>query len=81
MKLRVFNSLFDEKVFLKVPVNLWKYILFLFIMLRIFLMNSLFALFPTVFAYILIRIFTSKDEKMFEILLNYYKDKEKYYNP
>ena len=35
MKLRVFNSLFDEKVFFKLPVKLWKYIILLFIILRI----------------------------------------------
>ena len=34
MKLRVFNSLFDEKVFFKLPVKLWKYIILLFIILR-----------------------------------------------
>jgi len=33
MKLRVFNSLFDEKVFFKLPVKVWKYIVFLFIIL------------------------------------------------
>jgi len=81
MKLRVFNSLFDEKVFFKLPVKLWKYIAFLFIILRIILMNTLFAIFPTCFIYILLRIFVSKDMKMFELLINHYKDKDKYYNP
>ena len=69
MKLRVFNSLFDEKVFFKLPVKLWKYIVFLFIILRIILMNTLFAIFPMVFIYILLRIFVSKDMKMFELLI------------
>ena len=81
MRLRVFNSLFDEKVFFKLPVKLWKYITFLFVILRIILMNTLFAIFPMVFIYILLRIFVSKDMKMFELLINHYKDKDKYYNP
>ena len=81
MKQRVFNSLFDEKVFFKLPVKLWKYITFLFVILRIILMNTLFAIFPMVFIYILLRIFVSKDMKMFELLINHYKDKDKYYNP
>ena len=80
MKLRVFNSLFDEKVFFKLPVKLWKYIILLFIILRIVLMSTLFAIFPMVFIYILLRIFVSRDMKMFELLVNHYKDKDKYYN-
>ena len=44
-------------------------------------MNTLFAIFPMVFIYILLRIFVSKDMKMFELLINHYKDKDKYYNP
>lgn len=81
MKLRVFNSLFDEKVFFKLPVKLWKYIVLLFIILRIVLMSTMFTIFPMVFIYILLRIFVSKDMKMFELLINHYKDKDKYYNP
>ena len=71
MKLRVFNSLFDEKVFFKLPVKLWKYIILLFIILRIVLMSTLFAIFPMVFIYILLRIFVSRDMKMFELLINH----------
>ena len=81
MKLRVFNSLFDEKVFFKLPVKLWKYIVLLFIILRIVLMSTMFTIFPMVFIYILLRIFVSKDMKMFELLINHYKDRDKYYNP
>ena len=81
MKLRVFNSLFDEKVFFKLPVKLWKYIVLLFIILRIVLMSTMFTIFPMVFIYILLRIFVSRDMKMFELLINHYKDKDKYYNP
>ena len=81
MKLRVFNSLFEEKVFFKLPVKLWKYIVLLFIILRIVLMSTMFTIFPMVFIYILLRIFVSKDMKMFELLINHYKDRDKYYNP
>ena len=81
MKLRVFNSLFDEKVFFKLPVKLWKYIVFLFIILRIVFMNTVLAIIPMIFIYILLRVFVSRDMKMFELIINHYKDKDKYYNP
>ncbi len=81
MKLRVFNSLFDVPIFLKVPVKYWKYMGIIWIILRIILQNTFYTIIPVMTFYIFLRIFIRKDIRLVELLINHYKDKNKYYNP
>ena len=81
MKLRVFNSLFDESVAFKLPVKIWKYMFIFWIILRIILQKTLYTILPMILLYIFLRIFIHRDTKIVELLINHYKDKNKYYNP
>lgn len=81
MKLKVFNSLFDVPIFLKVPIKYWKYMGIIWIILRIILQSTFYTIAPMVLLYIFLRIFINKDMRLVELLVNHYKDKNKYYNP
>jgi len=81
MKLKVFNSLFDVPIFLKVPIKYWKYMAIIWIILRIILQSTFYTIAPMILLYIFLRIFINKDMRLVELLINHYKDKNKYYNP
>lgn len=85
MKIRIYKSLFDEKVWFKLPYKIWKYLIIFWVVLgiifKILFKNIFFTIPPMILTYLFLKLFIKKDSRAIEILVSHYKDKNKYYNP